>query len=338
MDRITFNERSLFVSGGNVAWIHFARDIGPGHTNIPQFEKVFRELSENGGNVMRLWLHTNGRYTPEWNGQMVVGPGVGAIEDLKNILDAAHRQNVALMLCLWSFDMLRLSDGERLNERARAILTQPENRRSYIDNALIPMVEALQDHPAIFAWEIFNEPEGMTHEFGWNHVGRVSMKEVQQFINHAAGAIRRAAPGTLITNGSWSFQALTDVLDEPNTANYYTDERLVQAGGDPQGTLDFYTVHYYRWAQERLSPFHHDASHWKLDKPLVVAEFYTKENLYGVSKHDLYTTLYDRGYAGALAWQWVDHAQNRDSNEDSWPMMLKNLRALKKLHPEAVGF
>ena len=336
MDRINFHQQELFVSGGNVAWIHFARDIGANRTEVGVFEEIFREVAENGGNVLRFWLHTNGRHTPAWKGQTVVGPGDGAIADLRAILDAAHRQNVALMLCLWSFDMLRLTNGPRLVERARAILTQPENRQSYLDHALIPMVEAVRGHPGLFAWEIFNEPEGMSHEFGWSHVGRVSMAEIQQFVNLAAGAIRRSDPHVLITNGAWSFMSLTDRLDQRKTANYYSDPRLIEAGGDPLGTLDFYTVHYYSWAGPSLSPFRHDASHWALDKPIVVAEFYAKEDLDGISRYNLYTTLHDRGYAGALGWQWVDHAQNRDNNKQSWPIILQNINTLNALHPEAV--
>ena len=52
--------------------------------------------------------------------------------------------------------------------------------------------------------------------------------------------------------------------------NYYSDARLIAAGGDPLGVLDFYTVHYYAWGSTQISPFHHDASFWGLDKPLVL--------------------------------------------------------------------
>src|SRR5690606_4580683 len=85
--------------------------------------------------------------------------------------------------------------------------------------------------------------------------------------------------------------------------NYYTDERLIAAGGDADGYLDFYTVHYYEWAGTSLSPFHHDAEAWGLDKPLAIAEFFmgggddgNPDSAYGVAWQDMYTTLYDRGY------------------------------------------
>ena len=87
--------------------------------------------------------------------------------------------------------------------------------------------------------------------------------------------------------------------------NYYTDGRLRAAGGDSLGTLDFYSVHYYDWAPTTVSPFHHAASSWGLDKPIVIGEF-AMQDTYGVPSSELYETLYQRGYAGALAWSWTD--------------------------------
>lgn len=339
-DRVQHNGHDLFLSGSNVAWINFASDIGPGTTNLELFDEMFRDLRASGGNAMRLWLHTTGGSTPQWDGHMVVGPGVGAVDDLRAILDLAEANDVGLLLCLWSFDMLRISNGTTLTDRAHAILTQAANRKSYIDNSLIPMVDALKGHPAIIAWEIFNEAEGMSNEFGWAETRHVPMIAIQQFVNLTAGAIKRTDPDAQVTTGVWGFKALSDVLvagSNPTTdRNYYRDDRLVGLGGDPLGTLDFYTVHYYDWAGTVHSPFHNDASKWELGKPLVIAEFYIKGNVFGVNKDQLYATLRSRGYAGGLSWQWVDWAQRREDNTVTWPNTLINTRAMWENFPEDV--
>lgn len=73
---------------------------------------MFDSLHAAGGNTMRLWLHTNGAATPEFNtAGLVIGPGANAIADLQTILDAARERKIGLILCLWSFDMLRTSYG-----------------------------------------------------------------------------------------------------------------------------------------------------------------------------------------------------------------------------------
>ena len=324
-NRIQFNNQNLFLSGINLAWSSFADDIGP-DPNTPDtnhFADVFGQIRANGGNSMRLWLHTTGAYTPAWNGNTVTGPGDNTIADLKTILDIAWTNKVGVILCLWSFDMLRIANGTNITTRAQAILTIPMFRQAYITNCLVPMVQALKGHPAIIAWEIFNEPEGMTPVGNWSFTIHVPMSYIQAFINQCAGAIHRTDPKAKVTNGSWAFIASSDVA---GNFNYYTDARLRAAGGDTNGFLDFYTVHYYDWAGTALSPFQHPYSYWQLNKPLVIAEFFPPTNCVNCGNTP-YENLYENGYAGALTWSWTDSDHTA---------MLDQLAAMYSTHPADV--
>jgi len=209
---LSYEDTSLFLNGGNVAWNQFARDVGP-HPDHPEratFADLFQQVNTHRGNTLRLWLHTNGAHTPAWDDSTVVGPGTHTIRDLRSLLDAAQRRNVGMILCLWSFDMLRTSYGPDITNRAHALLTEREKTESYVHNALVPMVEALGDHPALLAWEIFNEPAGMSKAFGWDGTRHVPFTDLQRFVNLAAGAIHRTNADALVTSGAWSFSVLTD--------------------------------------------------------------------------------------------------------------------------------
>ena len=296
-------DRAIFANGINLAWDDFARDIVT--LDAPYFEGILDQIEAAGGNAMRWWLHTNGRNSPIFDASgNVTGLNTNEITNMKTVLDMAYERGITISMCLWSFDMLQPQGQDQ--EMMKGFVESKEKTQTYIDNALIPILEAIDDHPAVLSWEIFNEAEGMTQEFGWTPV-RTQMMYVQQFVNLTAGAIHRTVPSAQVSTGIWSFRAATDI--EGNT-NYYSDDRLIAAGGDVDGTLDFYQVHYYPDNfGPNLSPFHRPADWWGLDKPIVIGEFPSRaidggntDPEYTIT--EAYQLAYEYGYAGAMAWDF----------------------------------
>jgi hypothetical protein len=81
INRVRYNNQALFLSGGNLAWISFANDIGPGPKDYSSFADILLQIHNHGGNAVRWWLHTNGDSTPQFNDPgLVIGPGTGTKE------------------------------------------------------------------------------------------------------------------------------------------------------------------------------------------------------------------------------------------------------------------
>lgn len=378
--RVLLNGDSLFISGANIAWVNYAQDLGPRKLDTASFITAFDSIHAHGGNAMRLWLHVNGVNTPAFGSDsMVTGPGEIAVASLNKILDLAWQRHIGLMLCLWSFNMEDTSIGTLYADRNRLLLKDTVYTRAYINNALIPMVQAVQGHKGILAWEVFNEPEGMTDSLGWSTTYKnVGMLDVQRFVNLVAGAIHRADPTAKVTTGAASLGTETDVngiakpmdvetrlnamsagekqkmeaafaahygfslpvaeiLSAQATANYnyYRDDRLIAAGGDTSGTLDFYTAHYYsEWQGTALSPLHHSASTWQLTKPLVIGEFFPWATL-SIPHTDLFPLLYGNGYAGGMTWGWYSGATGYDQ-DTLQANTLVELQKMWNLYPDEI--
>ncbi|MFY0600510.1 MAG: discoidin domain-containing protein [Cyclobacteriaceae bacterium] len=337
LNRIPFRNGTLpiFVTGMNIAWNRYADDLTSEFDEEAEnyFIELMDSVSNNGGNSLRWWIHTNGFRTPfvEESGH-VTGIDLSAIQNMKHVLDLAFDRGISISMCLWSFDMLQHNQGQDF-EAMKLLLEDTENIQSYIDNALVPILDLLGDHPAVLTWEIFNEPEGMSRDFGWTTGGKVSMSTIQRFVNMTSGAIHRAVPQALVSNGSWSFRANTDIN---GNKNYYSNEELIAAGGDQDGVLDFYQIHYYPLhSGNSVSPFHRPADHWELDKPIVIGEF-PADVIDGNARpnytvEEAYELAVKYGYAGAMSWSW---SSTSSFNSDFSGTTARGLRKVKSMIPD----
>lgn len=317
----------VFLSGMNIAWINFGRDLDEFDEN--KFQKALDDVMLAGGNCVRWWLHVNGSKSPIFSGDgYVSGLSPNTIPNLKKALDLAYERGIVVILSLWSFDMLQ-NQGQDLIATKR-LIQDKKATRFYIKNALTPLVEGVKGHPAILAWEVCNEPEGMLSGSGWSAF-RTEMKYIQQFVNLIAGAIHRIDRKAKVTNGS---NSVDFIANSGGMFNHYSDKILIKAGGDKLGTLDFYQVHFYpEHADEMTSPFHHPASYWKVDKPLLIGEFPAKGILTigkgfrpktTLTPEQAYQFALENGYAGALGWTWTNH-DGFGGVADAAPGMMKVL-------------
>merc|ERR1712023_593750 len=165
-----------------------------------------------------------------------------------------------------------------------SIISNEAISKSYIDNALRPMLEAVKEYPNLII-ETINEPEWCMKGPG-NTQDMVDVSDMQRFVAMIAEASHAA--GRKVTTGSASLKWSSFASE--SESSFWDDASLQSAypsASGRDGTMDFYNVHYYDWmhnADWGYDPMRADVAHWKLDKPTVVAEIPPKSDFYSVQQ------------------------------------------------------
>ncbi len=313
---LMYNGKKIFFSGTNLAWSDYNSDVGDSPLNENAWRKAVEGTRAAGGNAIRWWLFNNMSQSPEidQSTHLVSGLKANTIANMKKALDIAEEYGVMVSMCLFSHNLMEPNQwglyDEKLDITANTQLFEDAGTKAFIDNALVPVVKAIGNHNALMTWEVFNEPEGMT-SVGWT-TKKLDKAVLQKFTNKIAAAIHTANPELLVSTGSVNIQY----------QSWWNDSELIAAGGEANGTLDFFQTHYYPYYQnDAVSPFVNTAAQMAAkynydSKPMIIGEFpasgwagktYTSSMAAKteITTEECYRKAFDGGYAGALAWQYI---------------------------------
>jgi hypothetical protein len=315
---ILYNGKKIFFSGTNLAWSDYNSDVGDSPLNENAWRKAVEGTRAAGGNAIRWWLFNNMSQSPtiDQTTHLVTGLKENTIANMKKALDIAEEYGVMVSMCLFSHNLMEPNQWGIYNETvdiaANKKLFEDEGTTAFITNVLEPVVKAIGFHKALMTWEVFNEPEGMTSEAsGWTKE-KMSKEKIQKFTNKVAAAIHNIDKRFLVSTGSVNIKY----------QSWWNDAELVKAGGEANGTLDFFQTHYYPYYQDdAISPFVNTAAQMAStygydSKPMIIGEFpasgwkgdtYTSSMAAKteISTEECYRKAFDGGYAGALAWQYI---------------------------------
>ena len=210
-------------------------------------------MANNGGNVIRVFVHTGGESSPAWDpsGYSTETDTSTLVSQLGSLLDYAKTKSVFVIPVLWNL-------AYQPTQNAVNLFWDDSKLKSYLNNTLTPLVTGLKLKPALAAIDIINEPAGSIYPgrnppgntnpcfdttnlsgTGANWVGLwLPVERVQKLINWSCAAIKAVSTNILCTIGEWSEITTTN----SNTActqcrNYYSDQCLVAAGTNTSGKL-----------------------------------------------------------------------------------------------------
>jgi len=284
-----------FLLGVNFRWVHYAQDFGTtphGHrgVSVPENRAAvaheFARMRDCGAKVVRWFLFADGR------GGFIANNGIPQRADDYLFTDVAVALELArkfeLQLCFSLLDYLWLQEhsGGPPQHPNGQVMQFAAGREAFLHRVLIPMLREFRLHPALFAWEIANEPEWAIREFHRGPKAKMHFADFRAFAEEVAEAVREFA-GVPVTLGSarldW-VRAWTELGLDFYQAHYYPPE-----GRDPNADLT-----------AQLAALH------SLDKPLWLGELPARDDrCAGYVLESTLTRCMDIGLMGAAVWRWT---------------------------------
>ncbi len=334
------NGKEFFINGVNAPWqyqtdcdINFMRK----NYSHDYWDAEIKKYKDANANVVRIWLHGGGNYSPALNGNGYVtaySDDDQFWKDMDDLVAIAEKYQIYLMPTFWSFDMATTTNSWYYSQY-RQILTDDNKAGSYLNNFLIPFVKRYKDTPWIMGYDLCNEPE---HIWRDANCGNQNEWWVTRFFARCAAAVHQNCDKPVTIGSMWAIYN-SDVLgtgDGDNRAGYnrYKDAQFkTYADNNAYAYLDFYSPHWYQW-QGNNGPFNRTVTQWigEDNKPVITGETYGGDLNGIVTMADFYINSYNNGFDGVVGWK--NACQN--DGYGTWDGVKKGLSAFYGAHPELV--
>jgi hypothetical protein len=284
-----------FLLGVNYPWRNYGGDFGENAwgrygvaSDLEPFDDDFRVLADAGVEVVRWFVFTDGRASPEFDADGVpTGLDEAAWEDLDAAVDLAEAHGLLLVPVLLDFHWFAPAEdlsGVQMGGRG-GVMADPEMRAALVDNAVLPVLQRYGDSPGILAWDVINEPEWAMDGLGEESLGgSIPAADVQAFVSAVAELVATETEHG-VTVGSAGARHLP---------TYWWESEL-----------DLLQLHWYGGPLA-------EAAMACDDRPCVVGEFGTSPE-YG-SLTDSLDAVAAAGFTGA--WPWSFRADDVASDLD----------------------
>jgi hypothetical protein len=312
-----------FLLGANLPWVRYGLDVGASlatpegglHADAAAasaLDEALARLRQDGVEQARVFLFCDGRAgirfgadgTPE-------GLDEAVFLDVDVLLATAERHRIGLFLVLFDAGLVSahsVVDGVACGGHAD-VLAEPAKRNALLENVVEPLLQRYGTHPAIDAWDIFDEPECATlgmqcprpaRSPGARRWGRVA--ETLGLVLRAVGLGRACppGPGLVLSSAMRGFLGAAVQLVHQHTRAMATVGLASTANlGLVEGLgVDFYQAHW--WEPYGDARLRRAAADFRLDRPLVLGAF--PATTQSKSVKTVLDTARCAGYGGALVW------------------------------------
>ena len=283
-----------FHLGVNYPWLRYGEDFGgspavPGAMSLPQNRAIvaadFSSIRDAGASVVRWFLFGDGRGGFLCRDGIPCQPHKSLFANVAAALQLAERCQLQLCFSLIDYLWLQNHAGSRAPHPHEHVLHRRAGRDAFLRHVLVPLFREFRGHPALFAWEIANEPEWALVEFTEDPAAQLLLADFRTYAKDVANAVHEFG-NVPVTLGS---------------------ARLLWLGAWNELPLDFYQAHYYPCAEQEtaggLAQQLADLS--QLEKPLWLGELPARDAT--DPKYSLLPALQlcgDAGLYGAAIWRW----------------------------------